>query len=86
MEKNMSESFRDRIQIKQNDDILRLQEKYENGLIKEKDISEEDKKKLIELYQKQNGVKCCLSCIEYENNQLNIIKEEKDMEKNTVKK
>lgn len=50
----MSESFRDRIQIKQNDDILRLQEKYENGLIKEKDISEEDKKKLIELYQKQN--------------------------------
>lgn len=50
----MSESFRDRIQIKQNEDILRLQEKYENGLIKEKDISEEDKKKLIELYQKQN--------------------------------
>lgn len=50
----MSESFRDRIQIKQNDDILRLQEKYENGLIKEKDIGEEDKKKLIELYQKQN--------------------------------
>ena len=50
----MSESFRDRIQIKQNDDILRLQEKYENGLIKENDISEEDKKKLIELYQKQN--------------------------------
>lgn len=50
----MSESFRERIQIKQNDDILRLQEKYENGIIKEKDISEEDKKKLIELYQKQN--------------------------------
>lgn len=50
----MSESFRDRIQIKQNDDILRLQEKYENGIIKEKDIGEEDKKKLIELYQKQN--------------------------------
>lgn len=50
----MSESFRDRIKIKQNDDVLRLQEKYENGLIKEKDISEEDKKKLIELYQKQN--------------------------------
>ena len=50
-------SFIENIKIKTDKDearILRLQKEYKIGKINEKDISDEDYKKLIVLYEKQN--------------------------------
>ena len=40
-------------QLKESRMILELQRKYENGLIKESELSEEEKEKLIKLYKEQ---------------------------------
>ena len=40
-------------QLKESGMILELQRKYENGLIKESELSEEEKEKLIKLYKEQ---------------------------------
>lgn len=39
--------------IKQDGQILNLQESFESGKIKEEDLTEDEKNKLIELYKKQ---------------------------------
>lgn len=40
-------------ELKEEQNILNLQEQYEAGKIKEENISEEDKDKLVELYKEQ---------------------------------
>ena len=50
-------TFRNSITIEQNEEelrILKLQTAYKNGEINERDIPENDKNKLIDLYKKQN--------------------------------
>ena len=49
--------FRSSIEIKQNKDelkIINLQKQYKAGNIKEEDMADEERKKLIELYKTQN--------------------------------
>ena len=50
-------NFKQEIEIKQDEEelrILKLQEDYKNGIIEEENISKEDYKKLLELYDKEN--------------------------------
>lgn len=50
-------NFKQDIVIKQDEEMLRilkLQEDYKKGLIEEEDISKEDYKKLLDLYDEQN--------------------------------
>ena len=51
------DEFQEKIEVKKDEDeikILNLQKKYKSGKIKEEEISDDDRKKLIELYKKQN--------------------------------
>ncbi len=47
MTTNLFDNYTDKLEI------IKLQEDYENGEIAEEDINEEDKQKLLELYQEQ---------------------------------
>lgn len=53
----MNNNFKQKIRIEQDKEklrILKLQEDYKNGLIKEDEISKEDYQKLLDLYDEQN--------------------------------
>lgn len=54
---NEEKDFKKEIEIKQNEEklrILKLQEEYKKGLIEEENISKEDYQKLLDLYDEQN--------------------------------
>ena len=54
IEKN---NFRENIKIKQDEEemnIIKLQKEYKAGNIREEDMTDEEHKKLIDLYEKQN--------------------------------
>ncbi len=54
MEKN---NFKESIEVKENEEelkIIKLQTDYKEGNIREEDMTDEEHKKLIELYEKQN--------------------------------
>ena len=54
IEKN---NFRENIEIKQDEEelnIINLQKEYKAGNIREEDMTDEEHKKLIEMYEKQN--------------------------------
>lgn len=54
---NNEDDFRENIQIKQEEEekrILKLQQDFKKGIIEEKDLPEEDYKKLLKLYNEQN--------------------------------
>ena len=55
--------------------ILELQRKFEKGLIKESELSEEEKEKLIELYKEQ--IKSL--CEDIKNNNMEIEKYKKEI-------
>ena len=55
--KTADKEFKEEILIKQDEEeikILNLQKKYKSGEIKEEDMTDEEHKRLIELYKKQN--------------------------------
>lgn len=65
------ENFKNEIIIKQNEEelkIIKLQKAYKAGDIREEDMTEEEKEKLIELYKSQN--KALREKIEYKKNNL----------------
>lgn len=53
MEKNKIKNFKKELSIKNNKSILELKEKYENNEIFENDLSEEEIKELIKLYEQE---------------------------------
>lgn len=57
--------------------ILELQRKFEKGLIKESELSEEEKEKLIELYKEQ--IKSL--CEDIKNNNMEIEKYKREISK-----
>lgn len=57
--------------------ILELQRKFEKGLIKESELSEEEKEKLIELYKEQ--IKSL--CEDIKNNNIEIEKYKREISK-----
>lgn len=57
--------------------ILELQRKFEKGLIKESELSEEEKEKLIELYKEQ--IKSL--CEDIKNNNMEIEKYKREIAK-----
>lgn len=56
---NQESNFKKEIEIKENEEklrILKLQQDYKNGLITEEEISKEDYSKLLDLYDEQNKI------------------------------
>lgn len=53
----VNNNFKENIEIKQDEEIMKiinLQKEYKAGNIKEEDMTDDEHKKLIKLYQKQN--------------------------------
>ena len=63
--------------LQENRKILELQRKFEKGLIKESELSEEEKEKLIELYKEQ--IKSL--CEDIKNNNMEIEKYKREISK-----
>lgn len=54
----VNNNFKEKLEIKQDEEtikIIKLQKEYKAGNIKEEDMSDDEHKKLIELYKKQNN-------------------------------